>query len=125
MIALVGQTSRQLACSQCLHTSLIMCQATGLLGDASVRSMNFTCRQFCASSCPVLSKLSRNCGALPGSWFHSLHATSHALQPMHRVVSVKKPGLVTIYIPIRFGVILVNPWSRAYRSRGVAASSST
>ena len=23
-----------------------------------------------------------------GSWFHSLHATSHALQPMHTVVSV-------------------------------------
>src|SRR6266704_2040173 len=26
-----------------------------------------------------------------GSWFHSLHATSHALQPMHTVVSVKNP----------------------------------
>src|SRR5438128_9528491 len=26
-----------------------------------------------------------------GSWFHSLHATSHALQPMETVVSVKNP----------------------------------
>ena len=26
-----------------------------------------------------------------GIWFHSLHATSHALQPMHTEVSVKKP----------------------------------
>src|SRR5690242_5169521 len=26
-----------------------------------------------------------------GSWFHCLQATSQALQPMHNVVSVKKP----------------------------------
>src|SRR5207244_10305971 len=26
-----------------------------------------------------------------GSWFHSLHATSHALQPMQTVVSAKNP----------------------------------
>src|SRR3989475_6412642 len=26
-----------------------------------------------------------------GSWFHSLHATSHALQPMQTVGSVKNP----------------------------------
>src|SRR2546425_1533574 len=26
-----------------------------------------------------------------GSWFHSLHATSHALHPMQTVVSVKNP----------------------------------
>ena len=26
-----------------------------------------------------------------GIWFHSLQATSHALQPMHTDVSVKKP----------------------------------
>src|SRR5439155_8538877 len=54
--------------------------------------MNWTCRQFCASSWPVLSKLSsRSSGLLPSSWFHSLHATSHALQPMQIDVSVKKP----------------------------------
>jgi hypothetical protein len=26
-----------------------------------------------------------------GSWFHVLQATSHALQPMHTLVSVKNP----------------------------------
>ena len=26
-----------------------------------------------------------------GTWFHSLHATSHALQPMQTLVSVKNP----------------------------------
>jgi hypothetical protein len=30
-------------------------------------------------------------GAFPSSWFHSLHATSQALQPMQIDVSVKKP----------------------------------
>src|SRR5919197_2807309 len=55
--------------------------------------MNCTCRQFCASSCPVLSKESAvNFGGLPSSMFHSLHATSHALQPMQIEVSVKKPS---------------------------------
>ena len=56
-------------------------------------SMNCTCRQFCASSCPVLSNESAvNVGGSPGSSFHSLHATSHALQPMQIDVSVKKPS---------------------------------
>jgi hypothetical protein len=32
-----------------------------------------------------------NVGAFPSSWFHSLHATSQALQPMQIDVSVKKP----------------------------------
>src|SRR6185437_5126757 len=89
MIALVGQTSMQLASEQCLHTSLIMLQATEPVGV--VRSRNWTWRQFWSSSRPVLSKLSRNLGAWPGSSFHSLQATSHALQPMQSVVSVKKP----------------------------------
>src|SRR2546425_7603969 len=43
----------------------------------------------------VLSWLSRLRSPTPpfsaGSWFHSLHATSHALQPMQTVVSVKNP----------------------------------
>src|SRR5207302_438735 len=40
----------------------------------------------------VLSKLSaRKFGLSPWSWFHSLHATSHALHPMQMLVSVKKP----------------------------------
>src|SRR5579885_1527256 len=34
---------------------------------------------------PVRSKSSA------GNWFHCLQATSHALQPMHSVVSVKNP----------------------------------
>jgi hypothetical protein len=40
MIALVGQTSMQLASAQCLHTSLIMLQATVPCGVP--RSMNWT-----------------------------------------------------------------------------------
>src|SRR5260370_41273582 len=47
------------------------------------------------SSRRVLAQLSPLNPRLPplsaGSWFHSLHATSHALQPMHTVVSVKNP----------------------------------
>src|SRR5215813_5236499 len=97
MMALVGHTSMQLASEQCLHTSLIMLHATVPLGSA--RSMNCTWRQFWSSSRPVLSKLSRNCGACPGSWFHSLHATSQALQPMHSVTSVKKPTVLAIVGP--------------------------
>src|SRR4030095_3162784 len=89
MMALVGHTSMQLARAQCLQTSLIMFQATPPL--AVVRSWNCTWRQFCSSSWPVLSYPSPNLPTCPGSWFHSLHATSQALQPMQRVVSVKKP----------------------------------
>src|SRR2546422_9748881 len=55
-------------------------------------SMNCTCRQFCASSWPVLSYESAvNLAGSPCSWFHSLHATSQALQPMQIDVSVKNP----------------------------------
>src|SRR5437867_132515 len=96
-----GQTSRQLAFLQCLQTSLIISQAcppamgvgcTSVPRLSGTCSMNCTCRQFCASSWPVLSKESaRNCGLLPSSWFHSLHATSQALQPMQIDVSVKNP----------------------------------
>src|SRR5690242_8279096 len=96
MMALVGHTSMQLASEQCLHTSLIMLHATPPFGAA--RSRNSTCRQFCSSSRPVLSKLSMNLGAWPGSWFHSLQATSHALQPMQSVVSVKKPLVISRHL---------------------------
>src|SRR3989454_3491271 len=71
MMAPVGQTSMQLACLQCLQTSDIISQALPLpvVADLSgTCSMNFTCRQFCASSEPVLSKLSaRKVGLLPSS----------------------------------------------------------
>src|SRR5215470_4880285 len=96
MMALVGHTSMQLASAQCLQTSLIMLQATPPLAVA--RSWNWTWRQFCTSSWPVLSKPSPNSGACPGSWFHSLHATSQALQPMQSVVSVKKPTVRAIAV---------------------------
>src|SRR2546426_12427168 len=95
MIAPVGHTSIQLACLQCLQTSDISSQAAPLAavaGWSGTCSMNLTWRQFWASRFPVLSKLSaRKFGLSPCSWFHSLHATSHALQPMHTLVSVKKP----------------------------------
>src|SRR5262249_49330227 len=96
MIALVGHTSMQLACAQCLQTSLIMFHAIPPL--SVVRSWNCTWRQFCSSSWPVLSKPSPNWPTCPGSWFHSLHATSQALQPMQSVVSVKKPTVRAIAI---------------------------
>ena len=54
MIASVGQTSMQLASAQCLHTSLIIVQADPAARLSAV-SMNWTCRQFSSSSCPVLS----------------------------------------------------------------------
>src|SRR6266508_4247891 len=95
MIAPVGHTSMQLACLQCLQTSDIISHAAPLPGvedRSGTCSMNFTWRQFCASSFPVLSKLSaRKLGLSPCSWFHSLQATSHALHPMQMLVSVKKP----------------------------------
>src|SRR6266550_3361728 len=95
MIAPVGHTSIQLAYLQCLQTTDIISQAAPLPAVADwsgTCSMNLTWRQFWASRVPVLSKLSaRKVGLLPSSWFHSLHATSHALQPMQMLVSVKKP----------------------------------
>src|SRR4029077_18734595 len=101
MSAFVGHTSMQLAFLQCLQTSLIISHAwppamgvglntTPLLSGTC--SMNCTCLQFCASSWPVLSYESAvNFAGSPCSWFHSLHATSNALQPMQIDVSVKKP----------------------------------
>ncbi len=58
MIASVGQTSRQLACVQCLHTSDIISQALPwptVDVSSGTRSMNWTCRQFWASRLLVLS----------------------------------------------------------------------
>src|SRR5256714_5996369 len=95
MMAPVGQTCMQEACVQCLQTSDIMSQAWPLPTEVAASgtcSMNFTCRQCSESSSPVLSKLSaRNTLLSACSPFHSLQATSHALQPMQMLVSVKKP----------------------------------
>jgi len=94
-IAPVGQTSMQLACSQCLQTSDMSKNARPLptpIVSSGTLSMNFTWRQVWPSRVPVLSRLSpRNPSGLLGSWFHSLHATSQALQPMQTLVSVKNP----------------------------------
>src|SRR5205814_5175441 len=94
MIAPVGQTSRQPARTQCLQTSDIISQRPWRR-SASNCSMNFTWRQWMPSSRRVLSYESPESVLRPplvaGSWFHSLHATSHALHPMHTVVSVKNP----------------------------------
>src|SRR2546421_830206 len=93
----VGHTSRQAALVQCLHTSLDISQRkpSSPACTPSTRvgcSMNATCRQVFAPSEPVLSYDSPvNSSPSSGTPFHSLQATSHALQPMHTLVSVKKP----------------------------------
>ena len=55
-------------------------------------SMNATCRHEFAVSPPVLSNdVPSRLNPSSGMRFHSLHATSHALHPMHTLVSVKNP----------------------------------
>ena len=57
--------------------------------------MNATCRHVDAPNATVLSyDIPVNEKPSSGNWFHCLHATSHALQPMHTVVSVKKPTVI-------------------------------
>ena len=54
--------------------------------------MNATCRQVSAPSPTVLSyDIPVSARPSSGTRFHSLHATSQALQPMHTDVSVKNP----------------------------------
>src|SRR5512145_3510177 len=93
----VGHASRQPAFSQCLQTSDEKSQRKALLRypaspDATAastsiaRSTNFTCRQVECPSPPVLSyEAPVNVNPSAGTSFHSLHATSHALQPMQTV----------------------------------------
>ena len=96
MMAPVGQTSRQPAWTQCLQTSLIMQPArrcgpvvAELLDELDVAPVDRRRAGGCCRSC----RRSACCAppSVAGSWFHSLQATSHALQPMQTVVSVKKP----------------------------------
>src|SRR6478752_4852121 len=113
----VGHTSRQAACVQCLHTSDSISQRTSVRSpdvapssseaDGPVGnplspdscpesrrgcSMKATCRQVLAPSAPVLSyDQPSRLNPSSGTPFHSLHATSHALQPMQTDVSVKNP----------------------------------
>ena len=100
----VGQASRQPACVQCLQTSDSISQRIGagpsvrgrglavelqrlaLLDERDVApAVRIQLDPCCRSSRPVHSSPSA------GSRLHSLHATSHALQPMQTLVSVKKP----------------------------------
>src|SRR5664279_982229 len=105
----VGQTSRQAASVQCLQTSEDISQrksvrsagaaaAPGRSNDGMPNSiglacsMKATCRQVEAPSAPVLSyEEPSRFSPSSGTPFHSLQATSQALQPMQIEVSVKKP----------------------------------
>src|SRR5438105_12376010 len=93
----VGQTSRHAAWVQCLHTSDDISQRSvspsWLPSCSGLRcSTNATCRHELAPSVDVLSYDSPvQTSPSSGITFHSLHATSHALQPMQIDVSVKKP----------------------------------
>src|SRR3954470_14699219 len=96
----VGQTSRHAAWVQCLQTSELISQRSastcsspsGSTCKGSFCSTNATWRHEFAPSSEVLSYDSP-VQTIPssGTRFHSLHATSHALQPMQIDVSVKKP----------------------------------
>src|ERR1700688_3269390 len=95
-MAPVGQASRHPAFSQCLQTSdendhEFISGALPPNPGSGLCSTNFTCRQVCAPTEPVLSYeyplQFRPSSPTP---FHSLHATSHALQPMQSVESVRK-----------------------------------
>src|SRR5437764_4557363 len=100
----VGHTSRQAACVQCLQTSELISQRSASASPVSALavspsrckgsfcSTNATWRQVLAPSVEVLSYDSP-VQTIPssGTRFHSLQATSQALQPMQTDVSVKKP----------------------------------
>src|SRR6185312_8358011 len=88
----VGHTSRHPAWVQCLQTFDIISQRGSSDDGEDGCSMNATCRQEFASSRPVLSydRPSR-LNPSAGTALHSLQATSHALQPIHTLVSVKNP----------------------------------
>src|SRR3954453_1458650 len=110
MSAPVGHASRQPAWVQCLHTSDMNSQLpgsrrsqswlpsrtggiAGSSGSGASVSTKRTWRHVFAPSDAVWSYEPplRNSAPSEGRSFHCLHATSHALQPMHTVVSVKKP----------------------------------
>src|SRR5215469_8087333 len=101
MIAPVGHASRQPAFPQCLQTSERKTQRNGSVVSASCGpaaigcSRNITCRQVEAPRLWVLS-YERPIHVIPsaGTSFHSLQATSQALQPMHKVASVRNAETV-------------------------------
>src|SRR5678815_3980267 len=82
-MAPVGQASRHPARWQCLQTSDSISQRIPKLEPFSACSTKATWRQVLAPRCPVLSyEFPVKWSPSAGSWFHCLHATSHALQPM-------------------------------------------
>src|SRR5215207_4957163 len=92
----VGQTSRHAAWVQCLQTSEDISQRSPPPSTSAwigfVCSMNATWRHVSAPRSIVLSyDMPVNPWLDSGTWFHSLQATSQALQPMQTLVSVKKP----------------------------------
>src|SRR5581483_4844257 len=90
----VGQTSRQPACVQCLQTSDDISHRKPPSPSSTRRglscSTNATCRHEFAPRALVLSYDSPvQTRPSSGTRFHSLQATSQALQPMQTDVSVK------------------------------------
>src|SRR5215472_5120168 len=90
-MAPVGHASRHPATSQCLQTSEensheMPSPAFPPNPGRGSPSTNFTCRHVECPTEPVLS-YEKPDQSKPSSliWFHSLHATSHALQPIHNV----------------------------------------
>src|SRR5215469_2681025 len=107
----VGQASRQPAFSQCLHTSEenvqdVCSPRLPPIPGTGVCSTNFTCRHVEAPTAPVLSYEyplhSRPSSLTP---FHSLQATSQALQPMHKVESVRNAVTLMRFVLGRISVV--------------------
>src|SRR6266480_4469948 len=104
----VGQTSRQAAWVQCLQTSELISQRRASTSpsprNGSFCSMKATCRQVFAPSSEVLSYDSPvQTSPSSGTRFHSLQATSQALQPIQTDVSVKNPSRVWASSPYDSG----------------------
>src|SRR5919204_2135105 len=114
----VGQTSRQAACVQCLQTSELISHRSASTSPSPpcsgwFCSMKATWRQVLAPSSEVLSYDSP-VQTIPssGTRFHSLQATSQALQPMQTEVSVKNPTLglaACSYPPPKVATLIVPP----------------
>src|SRR5688572_28278232 len=119
MIDPVGHDSRQPAFSQCLQTSEENAHDIKLGAfppePISVSpSTNFTWRHVECPSAPVLSyELPVHSKPSLGTSFHSLHPTSHALQPMQSVASVKKPVTVKSSAPVCTSVPSIRRSSRS------------
>src|SRR5258708_36312007 len=97
MMAPVGLASRHPAFSQSLQTSERNCQRNGSSIPASCEPMGCfsskksTCRHVDAPNACVLSyDWPVQLNPSSGMWFHSLQATSQALQPMQTEASVRK-----------------------------------